>query len=59
VRALKKGVVRHGAGKWTQILSDPKFSRKLVSRTNTQLKDKWRNLQTASKKRKEEGITSD
>nr|CAD1824218.1 unnamed protein product [Ananas comosus var. bracteatus] len=42
--ALKAGVVKHGSGKWRTILKDPEFSGILCSRSNVDLKDKWRNL---------------
>ncbi|KAL6882087.1 hypothetical protein ACP4OV_011559 [Aristida adscensionis] len=42
--ALRRGVLKHGAGKWRSILKDPKFSPVLSSRSNVDLKDKWRNL---------------
>ncbi|XP_026444891.1 uncharacterized protein LOC113345318 isoform X2 [Papaver somniferum] len=42
--ALKSGVNKHGAGKWKNIVSDPEFGPFLVSRTNVDLKDKWRNM---------------
>ncbi|KAF9594427.1 hypothetical protein IFM89_031029 [Coptis chinensis] len=42
--ALKAGVVKHGAGKWRTILKDPEFSAILSSRSNVDLKDKWRNM---------------
>ncbi|XP_026453916.1 uncharacterized protein LOC113355304 [Papaver somniferum] len=42
--ALKSGVDKHGAGKWKNIVSDPEFGPCLVSRTNVDLKDKWRNM---------------
>ncbi|XP_022751195.1 telomere repeat-binding factor 2-like isoform X3 [Durio zibethinus] len=42
--ALKAGVVKHGTGKWRNILSDPEFSSVLRSRSNVDLKDKWRNI---------------
>lgn len=42
--ALKTGVCKHGAGKWQTILRDPEFSHVLRSRSNVDLKDKWRNI---------------
>ncbi|CAL0311589.1 unnamed protein product [Lupinus luteus] len=42
--ALKAGVVKHGAGKWRTILTDPEFSYVLRIRSNVDLKDKWRNI---------------
>ncbi|KAE8675630.1 Telomere repeat-binding factor 3 [Hibiscus syriacus] len=42
--ALKAGVLKHGTGKWRNILSDPGFSSVLHSRSNVDLKDKWRNI---------------
>ncbi|XP_024637694.1 telomere repeat-binding factor 2 isoform X1 [Medicago truncatula] len=42
--ALKAGVVKHGAGKWRTILMDPEFSSILRTRSNVDLKDKWRNI---------------
>ncbi|CAM0882331.1 unnamed protein product [Alopecurus aequalis] len=42
--ALRRGVVKHGAGKWRTIQKDPEFSPVLSSRSNIDLKDKWRNL---------------
>ncbi|KAL4334943.1 hypothetical protein GQ457_07G007090 [Hibiscus cannabinus] len=42
--ALKAGILKHGTGKWRNILSDPEFSSVLCSRSNVDLKDKWRNI---------------
>ncbi|XP_030538971.2 telomere repeat-binding factor 2 isoform X1 [Rhodamnia argentea] len=42
--ALKAGVIKHGAGKWRTILTDPEFSAILQMRSNVDLKDKWRNI---------------
>ncbi|XP_010559167.1 PREDICTED: telomere repeat-binding factor 2-like [Tarenaya hassleriana] len=42
--ALKAGVLKHGTGKWRTILSDSEFSSVLRSRSNVDLKDKWRNI---------------
>ncbi|KAL6961339.1 hypothetical protein U1Q18_039108 [Sarracenia purpurea var. burkii] len=46
--ALKAGVARYGAGKWSTILKDPEFSNVLHSRSNVDLKDKWRNMNVAA-----------
>ncbi|CAN4090573.1 unnamed protein product [Withania somnifera] len=42
--ALKAGVAKYGVGKWSTILKDPEFATVLRSRSNVDLKDKWRNL---------------
>ncbi|CAK9161584.1 unnamed protein product, partial [Ilex paraguariensis] len=42
--ALKAGIAKYGAGKWSTILKDPQFSTILRSRSNVDLKDKWRNM---------------
>ncbi|KAL1195033.1 Telomere repeat-binding factor 3 [Cardamine amara subsp. amara] len=42
--ALKAGVIKHGTGKWRTILSDPEYNSVLKSRSNVDLKDKWRNI---------------
>lgn len=42
--ALKAGVRKHGPGKWRTILKDPDYSEILYSRSNVDLKDKWRNM---------------
>ena len=36
--ALKAGVLKHGAGKWRTILTDPEFSAILRMRSNVDLK---------------------
>ncbi|KAL3528608.1 hypothetical protein ACH5RR_007930 [Cinchona calisaya] len=46
--ALKAGVRKHGAGKWKIILKDPEFAPFLTSRSNIDLKDKWRNLSSST-----------
>ncbi|XP_016480326.2 single myb histone 1 isoform X2 [Nicotiana tabacum] len=42
--SLKAGVAKYGVGKWSTILKDPEFATVLRSRSNVDLKDKWRNL---------------
>ncbi|PWA74360.1 ulp1 protease family catalytic domain, Homeodomain-like protein [Artemisia annua] len=42
--ALRTGVEKHGVGKWVDILSDSQFASSLDSRSNINLKDKWRTL---------------
>ncbi|KAL3535583.1 hypothetical protein ACH5RR_004044 [Cinchona calisaya] len=42
--ALRAGIKKHGTGKWKNIQTDPEFSHLLFSRSNIDLKDKWRNL---------------
>ncbi|KAL5064103.1 hypothetical protein RYX36_025840 [Vicia faba] len=42
--ALKAGVLKHGSGKWRTILTDPEFCTILRTRSNVDLKDKWRNI---------------
>ncbi|KAI8534800.1 hypothetical protein RHMOL_Rhmol10G0125100 [Rhododendron molle] len=46
--ALKAGVAKHGPGKWSAILKDPEFRSVLHSRSNVDLKDKWRNVNVAA-----------
>eukprot|EP00252_Welwitschia_mirabilis_P012015 TRINITY_DN2672_c0_g1_i5.p1 TRINITY_DN2672_c0_g1~~TRINITY_DN2672_c0_g1_i5.p1 ORF type:complete len:230 (-),score=31.61 TRINITY_DN2672_c0_g1_i5:432-1121(-) len=42
--ALLEGVDKYGAGKWSEILRDPDLRVKLATRSNVDLKDKWRNI---------------
>ncbi|KAJ7546757.1 hypothetical protein O6H91_08G053100 [Diphasiastrum complanatum] len=42
--ALRAGVEKYGPGKWRAIQRDPNFGPCLVSRSNVDLKDKWRNM---------------
>uniref|UniRef100_A0A2P2L4F7 MYB transcription factor n=1 Tax=Rhizophora mucronata TaxID=61149 RepID=A0A2P2L4F7_RHIMU len=42
--ALRAGVAKHGPGKWKNIQRDPDFNPFLFSRSNIDLKDKWRNM---------------
>ncbi|KAD5960936.1 hypothetical protein E3N88_12409 [Mikania micrantha] len=44
--SLKAGVAKHGPGKWSTILKDLEFGSVLRLRSNVDLKDKWRNLQS-------------
>ena len=46
--ALREGVRKYGLGKWRAIQKDPEFERRLVNRTNVDLKDKWRNMSAAA-----------
>ncbi|RDX63287.1 Telomere repeat-binding factor 5 [Mucuna pruriens] len=46
--ALIAGVEKHGPGKWKNILKDPQFAPFLTSRSNIDLKDKWRNLSVSN-----------
>eukprot|EP00252_Welwitschia_mirabilis_P005274 TRINITY_DN15788_c0_g1_i1.p1 TRINITY_DN15788_c0_g1~~TRINITY_DN15788_c0_g1_i1.p1 ORF type:complete len:306 (-),score=70.80 TRINITY_DN15788_c0_g1_i1:313-1230(-) len=42
--ALRKGISIYGPGKWSAILKDTELSQILASRSNVDLKDKWRNI---------------
>ncbi|PNS93025.1 hypothetical protein POPTR_018G066300v4 [Populus trichocarpa] len=42
--ALRAGIAKHGTGKWKNIQRDPEFNPYLRSRSNIDLKDKWRNM---------------
>ena len=46
--ALRAGVAKHGAGKSKNIQRDPEFNHLLYSRSNIDLKDKWRNLNVSA-----------
>ncbi|KAG6718362.1 hypothetical protein I3842_04G145700 [Carya illinoinensis] len=46
--ALRAGVAKHGTGKWKDIQRDPEFNTVLFSRTNIDLKDKWRNMSVSA-----------
>ncbi|KAK3025791.1 hypothetical protein RJ639_041947 [Escallonia herrerae] len=46
--ALRAGVAKHGTGKWKNIQKDPEFNSFLYSRSNIDLKDKWRNMSVSS-----------
>ncbi|XP_072952649.1 single myb histone 4-like [Typha angustifolia] len=46
--ALRAGVDKHGAGKWRTIQKDPEFSHCLATRSNIDLKDKWRNMSVSA-----------
>ena len=45
INALKKGVKKHGKGKWALIHSDYHHVFNILGRTQVDLKDKWRNLE--------------
>lgn len=36
--ALRNGIIKHGVGKWSDILKDPEFSSDLLARSNVDLK---------------------
>ncbi|XP_050217441.1 telomere repeat-binding factor 4 [Mercurialis annua] len=46
--ALRAGIAKHGTGKWKNIQKDPEFNPYLFSRSNIDLKDKWRNLSVSA-----------
>ncbi|XP_059633142.1 single myb histone 4-like [Cornus florida] len=46
--ALRAGVAKHGTGKWKNIQKDPEFNHLLFSRSNIDLKDKWRNMSVSA-----------
>ncbi|KAH9552572.1 hypothetical protein CY35_09G073800 [Sphagnum magellanicum] len=46
--ALRAGVEKYGPGKWRAIQKDSKFGPCLISRSNVDLKDKWRNMSVSA-----------
>lgn len=46
--ALRAGVLKHGTGKWKNIQKDPEFNHFLFTRSNIDLKDKWRNMSVSA-----------
>ncbi|KAL8223322.1 hypothetical protein R6Q57_018797 [Mikania cordata] len=46
--ALRAGIAKHGTGKWKNIQKDPEFNHLLYSRSNIDLKDKWRNMSVSA-----------
>ncbi|CAL1413976.1 unnamed protein product [Linum trigynum] len=46
--ALRAGIAKHGTGKWKNIQQDPEFNPHLSTRSNIDLKDKWRNMSVGS-----------
>lgn len=46
--ALRAGVQKYGAGKWRAIQKDANYGACLVSRSNVDLKDKWRNMSVSA-----------
>lgn len=46
--ALRAGVEKYGAGKWRTIQKDPEFGHCLATRSNVDLKDKWRNMSVSA-----------
>ncbi|CAL0335037.1 unnamed protein product [Lupinus luteus] len=46
--ALHRAVQKYGVGQWRNILKDPDFAPFLTSRSNINLKDKWRNMNVSN-----------
>jgi hypothetical protein len=51
IEALKEGVKVHGVGHWAQILQDKQFGPRFKNRNNVALKDKYRLLFGARRKK--------
>ena len=52
--AFKNGVKKHGIGNWKPILADPEFKLALISRSNVNLKDKFKTMQNQILKKYED-----
>jgi len=51
---FKRGVIKHGIGNWKPILDDPEFKLALISRSNVNLKDKFKTMLNQFLKKYEE-----
>ena len=54
--ALVRGVQQFGEGCWSRIVSDSELGKYLASRTNVDLKDKWRSLSKESNAKQAEEL---